>query len=250
MNTDLLTEDLKKKRASNESFWLMGQPEAEVRKQGGDYVVEVMGFDYFNVEKGEIVSGGKHNIAMWMLDADYDGRSLYPDQVFFPIAGEGQGWARLARNLKASARRGTDRQVRRHRLAAVRGRQVQAGGGEDRRRPRHREPQAPRAAASERSGEQRRGSTSRIAGIRAGRWSGVPATEAVERTLAAAATDAARYRWLAPTRTADSRRVVGHDEPGQNHPPTPTHRIRRKLRKVGGSGSLPARSCAERLAPP
>jgi adenine-specific DNA-methyltransferase len=102
MNTDLLTEDLKKKRASNESFWLMGQPEAEVRKQGQDYVVEVMGFDYFNVEKGEIVSGGKHNIAVWMLDTDYDGRSLYPDQVFFPIAGDGQGWARLARNLKAS----------------------------------------------------------------------------------------------------------------------------------------------------
>ena len=102
MNTDLLTEDLKKKRASNESFWLMGQPEAEVRKQRGDYVVEVMGFDYFNVEKGEIVSGGKHNIAVWMLDTDYDGRSLYPDQVFFPIAGDGQGWARLARNLKAS----------------------------------------------------------------------------------------------------------------------------------------------------
>ena len=31
MNPDLLTEDLKKKRASNESFWLMGQPDVEVR---------------------------------------------------------------------------------------------------------------------------------------------------------------------------------------------------------------------------
>jgi hypothetical protein len=27
MNTDLLTEDLKKARASNQSFWLMGQPD-------------------------------------------------------------------------------------------------------------------------------------------------------------------------------------------------------------------------------
>ncbi len=27
MNADLLTEDLKKKRASNESFWLIGQPD-------------------------------------------------------------------------------------------------------------------------------------------------------------------------------------------------------------------------------
>ncbi|WP_218068217.1 hypothetical protein [Candidatus Thiosymbion oneisti] len=32
---------------------------------------------------------------------DYDGRSLYPHQVFFPLAGAKEGWARLARNLKA-----------------------------------------------------------------------------------------------------------------------------------------------------
>ena len=38
---------------------------------------------------------------MWMLDTDYDGRSLYPRQVFFPMAGSDDGWARLARNLKA-----------------------------------------------------------------------------------------------------------------------------------------------------
>ena len=36
-----------------------------------------------------------------MLDTDYDGRSLYPRQVFFPMAGENEGWAKLARNLKA-----------------------------------------------------------------------------------------------------------------------------------------------------
>ena len=36
-----------------------------------------------------------------MLDTDYDGRSLYPRQVFFPMSGEKDGWARLAKNLKA-----------------------------------------------------------------------------------------------------------------------------------------------------
>jgi adenine-specific DNA-methyltransferase len=35
-----------------------------------------------------------------MLDTDYDGRSLYPRQVFFPQAGEKEGWARLAKNHK------------------------------------------------------------------------------------------------------------------------------------------------------
>ncbi len=30
-------------------------------------------------------------IAMWMLDLDYDGRSLFPRQVFFPMAGPKDG---------------------------------------------------------------------------------------------------------------------------------------------------------------
>ncbi|MER3467029.1 MAG: site-specific DNA-methyltransferase, partial [Armatimonadota bacterium] len=102
MNADLLTEDLKKKRASNESFWLIGQPDVEVRQTAdGKYVVEVHGFDYYNTKTGAIESGGADKIAVWLLDTDYDGRSLYPRQVFFPMAGENEGWARLAKSLKA-----------------------------------------------------------------------------------------------------------------------------------------------------
>ena len=59
------------------------------------------GFDYYNTKTGEIDSGSAERIALWMLDPDYDGRSLFPRQVFFPIAGEGEGWARLARSLRA-----------------------------------------------------------------------------------------------------------------------------------------------------
>lgn len=76
MNTDLLTEDLKKARASNQSFWLMGQPEVELRgRPDGRFEVEVHGFDYFDTAHGELVSGGKKKIAMWLLDTDYDERS-------------------------------------------------------------------------------------------------------------------------------------------------------------------------------
>lgn len=106
MNTDLLTDDLKKKRANNESFWMIGQPDVQVRKvkdgdDKGKYRVEVCGFDYYNPIDGKIESGDTSKIAMWMLDTDYDGRSLYARQVFFPMAGEKDGWARLAKNLKA-----------------------------------------------------------------------------------------------------------------------------------------------------
>jgi adenine-specific DNA-methyltransferase len=106
MNADLLTEDLKKSRSSNESFWLMGQPDVRIEKiedgeDKGKYRVEVLGFDYYNTKTGVIESGGTDRISLWMLDTDYDGRSLFPRQVFFPMAGDKDGWSRLAKNLKA-----------------------------------------------------------------------------------------------------------------------------------------------------
>jgi adenine-specific DNA-methyltransferase len=102
MNADMLTDDLRKNRSSNESFWLVGQPDVKVHKlDKGKVQVEVMGFDYYNPKTGNVESGGKKNIAMWMLDTDYDNRSLFPSQVFFPMAGTGDGWDKLAKNLKA-----------------------------------------------------------------------------------------------------------------------------------------------------
>ncbi len=106
MNADLLTEDLKKKRTSNESFWLIGQPDVKVEKikkgdDKGKYRVEVLGFDYYNTKTGVIESGGTEKISLWMLDTDYDGRSLLARQVFFPMSGKKDGWSRLAKNLKA-----------------------------------------------------------------------------------------------------------------------------------------------------
>ncbi len=106
MNADLLTDDLKKKRASNESFWLIGQPDVRLTKiakgeHQGKWRVSVEGFDYYNTRTGGIESGGSEKIAVWLLDTDYDGRSLFPRQVFFPMADEKGGWAKLAKNLKA-----------------------------------------------------------------------------------------------------------------------------------------------------
>lgn len=106
MNADLLTDDLKKKRAGNESFWLIGQPDVELERittgeDEGKFRISVGGFDYYNTKNGDLESGGADRIAVWMLDPDYDGRSLFPRQVFFPMADSNDGWARLARNLKA-----------------------------------------------------------------------------------------------------------------------------------------------------
>ncbi|MFD2100123.1 site-specific DNA-methyltransferase [Flagellimonas iocasae] len=102
MNMDLQTEDLKKNKNTNQSFWLIGSPDIQLKKlENGKVQVEVFGFDYYNPKTGEVDSGGKKNIAMWLLDPDYDGRSLFPKQVFFPMAGAIDGWTKLAKNLKA-----------------------------------------------------------------------------------------------------------------------------------------------------
>lgn len=106
MNTDLMTEDLKKKRSSNQSFWLVGQPDVELihiekGKDKGKYKVKVNGFDYYDVKKGTVESGNSGRIAMWMLDTNYDGMSIEPMQVFFPLGGKNGGWNKLAKTLRA-----------------------------------------------------------------------------------------------------------------------------------------------------
>jgi len=106
MNADLFTEDLKKKRTSDDSFWLLGQPDVRIKsiekgEHKGKFQVEVKGFDYYDTKTGNVISGSDKNIAVWMLDPDYDGRSLFPRQVFFPISSDVEGWSKLAKNLKA-----------------------------------------------------------------------------------------------------------------------------------------------------
>ena len=103
MNTDLMTEDLKKKRSSDQSFWLVGQPDVELKrtkeykKKANKYKVIVYGFDYYDVKKGTVESGSSSRIAMWMLDTDYDGMCINPTQVFFPMSGKKDGWNKLAK---------------------------------------------------------------------------------------------------------------------------------------------------------
>ena len=100
MSVDLLTADLRKKRSSNQSYWLIGQPDIDVIKEEcGKYKVRINGFDYYNPISGEIESKSNAHIAMWFLDTDYDERSLLPDQVFFPMKDSKRDWTRLAKAL-------------------------------------------------------------------------------------------------------------------------------------------------------
>ena len=84
---------------------MIGQPDIEIQKitkgeHKGKYTVSVQGFDYYNTKTNNIDKGGKDKIAIWMLDTNYDERSLYPRQVFFPLSGSKDGWNKLKKTLK------------------------------------------------------------------------------------------------------------------------------------------------------
>ena len=139
MNTDLLTEDLKKARSSNQSFWLMGQPDIDVRtRKDGLYEVEVNGFDYFDTVKGELVSGGKAK------DRGVAARHRLRRAIALPAPGvlsDGRREGRLAQAAQGHpcrARRDASRRVPRHGVAAVRGGRPPQGRRQGRGRPRHR----------------------------------------------------------------------------------------------------------------
>ena len=100
INKDLLTDDLKKKRTNNESFWLIGQPDVKVEKtKDKKIIITVKGFDYYDTRDGQVKSGNISNIAMWALDENYDGRSVYAQQFFFPLQDKANDWTKLSKAL-------------------------------------------------------------------------------------------------------------------------------------------------------
>ncbi len=100
MNTDLQMTDLLKRQARNQSFILVGQPDVQL-KMGvdGRLTVEVLGFDYYDPVKQAMVTGSPKNIAMWMVDGNYDGRCVNPQQCFFPGT---DVWKKLETTLKGT----------------------------------------------------------------------------------------------------------------------------------------------------
>jgi adenine-specific DNA-methyltransferase len=103
---DVAMSDLLKTTRASEIFSITGLPDAIVRrasKKGNEgqplHEVELKGLDIFNPEsmKTESVSGD--DVPCWMLDTDYDARSFYATQVFFPKT---SAWDNLQKSLKAA----------------------------------------------------------------------------------------------------------------------------------------------------
>jgi adenine-specific DNA-methyltransferase len=103
---DVAMSDLLKTTRASEIFSITGLPDVSVRsanKKGSEgqplHEVELKGLDIFDPESMKTESVGGNDVPCWMLDTDYDGRSFYATQVFFPKT---SAWDNLQKSLKAT----------------------------------------------------------------------------------------------------------------------------------------------------
>jgi adenine-specific DNA-methyltransferase len=100
MNSDLAMGDvLLKKTGSANLFMVFGEPDVVIDRTADGIVVEIRGVDVYNPTTGEIRSSGTGDIALWMIDTDYDEESFFVRHCYF--TGNSDPYARLKRALKA-----------------------------------------------------------------------------------------------------------------------------------------------------
>jgi adenine-specific DNA-methyltransferase len=99
MNADLLMgEELKKTGAGN-LFTVFGEPDIELRDEGDELVAELNGVDVYDPTTGQVRSDATDQVALWMIDTDYDGSSFYVRHCYF--TGGQDPYKRLKTALKA-----------------------------------------------------------------------------------------------------------------------------------------------------
>jgi len=100
MNSDLAMGDvLLKKTGSGNLFTIFGEPDIDMTRDGDELTVEIKGVDVYNPTTGEIRSSGTGDVALWMIDTDYDGESFFVRHCYF--TGDNDPYKRLKAALKA-----------------------------------------------------------------------------------------------------------------------------------------------------
>jgi len=99
MNADLVMgEELKKTGAGN-LFTVFGEPDIEIKDEGEELRVLLHGVDVYDPNTGETRSNDTDQIALWMIDTEYNGESFFVRHCYF--TGGQDPYARLKRALKA-----------------------------------------------------------------------------------------------------------------------------------------------------
>jgi adenine-specific DNA-methyltransferase len=100
MNSDLALGDVLKKTGSGNLFMMFGEPDVRIHTVGDELTVEIRGVDVYNPTTGEIRSSGPGEVALWMIDTDYDDESFFVRHCYFSGTGN-DPYKRLKAALKA-----------------------------------------------------------------------------------------------------------------------------------------------------
>ncbi len=96
---DVLMGDLLKDTPSSQIFTVTGLPRVALHDAGdGEYTVEMEGVDIYDPVSNTIQATRAEKVAAWFLDSDYDGKTFYVTQAFFP---DKDAWEKLAKALKS-----------------------------------------------------------------------------------------------------------------------------------------------------
>ncbi len=95
---DVTMGDLLKQMQSDKLFTVIGAPRTVVEQtDDGEWLVKMEGLDTYNPVDNTIEPTQADQVAAWLLDTDYDGRTFCPTQSFFPNK---NAWKNIARSLK------------------------------------------------------------------------------------------------------------------------------------------------------
>jgi len=99
MNADLVMgEELKKTGAGN-LFTVFGEPDIAIKEEDGELRVILHGVDVYDPNTGELRSNDTDQVALWMIDTEYNDESFFVRHCYF--TGGQDPFARLKRALKA-----------------------------------------------------------------------------------------------------------------------------------------------------
>ena len=100
MNVDLLMGEALKKTGAGNLFTVFGEPDISLsRTKSDEVVVELHGVDVYDPTTGEVRSNDTKQIALWMIDTNYNGDSFFVRHCYF--TGGGDPYKRLKTALKA-----------------------------------------------------------------------------------------------------------------------------------------------------
>ena len=85
MNTDLLMGDELKKTGVGNLFVVSGEPDIKISStKDAQVLVEIKGVDVYDPNTDEIRSRSTEEIALWMIDTNYNGESFFVRHCYFP----------------------------------------------------------------------------------------------------------------------------------------------------------------------